>query len=482
VLRIAPILALALLCACATNPVTGRPQVVLMSEAQEIALGRKSDPQIAASMGLVDDEALQRYVEEIGLRLAKRSERPALPWQFRVVDDPVVNAFALPGGFIYVTRGILAHMSSEAELAGVLGHEIGHVTARHSVSQYTKQMGAQLVLLPTAILLPAELQGLSTGLLGGGFQLLFLKYGRDDERQSDELGLRYMTGAGYEPNEMVTVFQTLARQGQSQGAGGGGAVPEWLSSHPNPVNREQLIRRQMARLPVRPTPGKVGREAFMQRVDGLVYGQDPREGFFSANNVFHHPALEFRIAFPQDWKTLNQRHVVAAVSPEQDAVIQLALAEGDSAEQAAQAFLAGEGLQSSRLQRVRVDDLDAVTADFAVAGQSPLRGIATFVQYGEHVYGLLGYAPQQKFEARRTALRDALMSFGRETDRRVLEVQPWRLQVVTPRRQMSQASFAKAYPGPVSADALALINQRDTGELYPAGRPAKRVVGKKLPE
>jgi predicted Zn-dependent protease len=126
-------LTLTLLCGCATNPVTGRPQLVLMSEAQEIALGRESDPQISAGMGLYEDEALQRYVEGVAMPMARASERPGLPWQFRVVDDPAVNAFALPGGFIYVTRGILAHMASEAELAGVLGHEIGHVTARHSV-------------------------------------------------------------------------------------------------------------------------------------------------------------------------------------------------------------------------------------------------------------------------------------------------------------------------------------------------------------
>ena len=472
------LLALALTSACATNPVTGRPQFVLMSEDQEIALGRKSDPQITASMGLYDDEALQRYVEGVGLPMARASERPGLPWQFRVVDDPVVNAFALPGGFIYVTRGILASMASEAELAGVLGHEIGHVTARHSVSQYTKQMGAQLVLLPTAVLLPAELQGLGGALLGTGFQLLFLKYGRDDERQSDELGLGYMARAGYEPTEMVSVFQTLGRQSQ---ASDGGAVPEWLSTHPNPANRAQLIRQQIARLPARPGAGKVGREAFVQHIDGLVYGEDPREGFFSDANVFHHPGLEFRVAFPKGWKTLNQRAVVAAVSPEQDAVIQLALAKGESAEQAASAFLAGEGIQSTPVERGRIGGLEAATAEFAVAGQSPLRGSAAFVEYGGHVYGLLGYSPQAKYGERQATLRAALQSFGRETDRQVLEVQPWRLQIVTPNQTLSQAAFAKAYPGPVSADELARINQLDQGESYPVGKPAKRVVGKSLP-
>jgi predicted Zn-dependent protease len=468
---------LALLCACATNPVTGRPQFVLMSEAQEITLGRQSDPQITAGMGVYGDEALQRYVEGVAMPMARASERPALPWQFRVMDDPIVNAFALPGGFIYVTRGILAHMSSEAELAGVLGHEIGHVTARHSVSQYTKQMGAQLVLLPTAVLLPAELQGIG-GLLGGGFQLLFLKYGRDDERQSDELGLGYMARAGHDPGQMVTVFETLGRATRSED---GGRVPEWLATHPSPANRGQLIRRQIARLPASQQAGRVGREAFLARIDGLVYGEDPREGFFGDANVFHHPAFEFRIAFPQGWKTLNQRAVVAAVSPEQDAAIQLALAKGKDAREAASTFLAGEGIQSTPLETGRINGLEAASAEFAVASQTPLRGSAVFVEHGGRVYGLLGYAPESKYAARQAALRAALTSFARETDRRVLEVQPWRIQIVTPARSLGQAEFARTYPGPVAADELARVNQLDAGERYPAGRPAKRVVGKALP-
>lgn len=471
-------LGLALLCACATNPVTGRPELVFMSEAQEIALGRQAAPEIAAGMGIYEDDALQRYVEGIGLRMAQESERPGLPWQFRVVDDPTVNAFAVPGGFIYVTRGILAHMSSEAELASVLGHEIGHVTARHSVSQYTKQMGAQLVLLPT-VFLPAELQGFSGALLGSGFQLLFLRYSRADERQSDELGLAYMSRAGYDPNEMVDMFRTL---GRSSDASGGGRVPEWLATHPNPENREEMIQQRIALLPVDARSGTVGRAAFMQRLDGLAYGEDPRQGFFSEANVFHHPELAFRVEFPSDWKTVNQRQRVAALSPEQDAVIQLSLAEGDDPEEVARLFVASDGVSGAAPQRTSVNGLVAANAEFtASADGTPIRGLATFVKHGDHVFGLLGYAPQSKFGARLTALRGALASFARETDPAVLGAQPWRIEVVSPERRMSQTAFAHAYPGPASADELALLNQLDAGEFYPAGAPAKRIVGQALP-
>src|SRR6059058_5783318 len=186
---------------CAVNPATGSRQLMLISESQEIAMGRDYDKQVAASIGLYPDSGLQRYMQQFGARLAGSSERPNLPWSFRVVDDPVVNAFALPGGYIYVTRGILAHLNSEAELAGVVGHEIGHVTARHSASQMSKQQLAQLGLAVGAIASP-EL-GRYAGLASQALGVLFLKYSRDNESQADDLGLRYLRRAAYDPREIA---------------------------------------------------------------------------------------------------------------------------------------------------------------------------------------------------------------------------------------------------------------------------------------
>ncbi|HEX8907544.1 MAG TPA: M48 family metalloprotease, partial [Longimicrobiaceae bacterium] len=183
--------ALALLAAgsCARNPVTGHRELALISEAQEIQMGQQGAQEVAQTLGLLPDQALQDYVQRIGAALAAKSERPNLQWTFRAVDDPSPNAFALPGGYIFVTRGILNLMDSEAELAGVLGHEIGHVTARHTVQQLSRQQLAQLGLGIGSILSPTVAQ--LGNALGSGLQLLFLKYGRDDERQADELGFRY---------------------------------------------------------------------------------------------------------------------------------------------------------------------------------------------------------------------------------------------------------------------------------------------------
>src|SRR5205809_5248844 len=188
---------------CAVNPATGSRQLMLVSESQEIALGRDYDQQVAASVGIYPDSELQRYIQQFGARLAATSERPNLPWSFRVVDDPVVNAFTLPGGFIYVTRGILAHLNSEAELAGVVGHEIGHVTARHSASQMSKQQLAQIGLVVGTIASPEFAR--YAGVASAGLGVLFLKFSRDDESQADHLGLRYMRRAAYDPREMPHV-------------------------------------------------------------------------------------------------------------------------------------------------------------------------------------------------------------------------------------------------------------------------------------
>ena len=226
---------------CATNPVTGKSQLALISEQQEIELGRQSHQEVLATMGAYDDPDLQAYVDRIGQRLAKASERPNLPWTFTVIDDPAVNAFALPGGFIYLTRGILGSMSSEAEMVSVLGHEIGHVTARHAVERLSKAQLANLGLVAGMILSP-ELREYGD-LAQTGLGVLFLKFSRDDERQADDLGFRYMNVAGYDPHEMVEMFRILDRV---SAASGGGRLPDWLATHPNPGDRIDRLQQGIA--------------------------------------------------------------------------------------------------------------------------------------------------------------------------------------------------------------------------------------------
>ena len=476
-MRLATLLLLAALApGCAVNPATGSRQLMLIGESQEIAMGRDYDRDVAASIGLYPDTALQRWMQEFGTRLAATSERPNLPWTFRVVDDPVVNAFALPGGYIYVTRGILAHLNSEAELAGVVGHEIGHVTARHSVSQMSKQQLAQVGLAIGAVASP-DFERFA-GLASAGLGVLFLKYSRDAERQADDLGLRYMRRGNYDPREMPHVFEMLGRVSQAQG---GGRVPQWLATHPDPENRRGRIEQEIAALPPTPSGAAVNRDAYLQRLDGLVFGSNPREGYFTGTQFFH-PELRFRMTFPEGWTTNNGKQAVAAVSPEKDAVVELAPAKEGSAEAAARAFLSQPGMTGGYPARTSVGGLPAVTAAFAAATDNgTLRGTVVCVEYRATVYRLAAYAVEARWPAAQPLAERALQSFAPLTDPVALNVQPQRLDIVRLTQRATIEALARTRPSPVPVATLALINQVDSEAPLEAGRLVKWIVGQPLP-
>lgn len=467
----------ALAAACATNPATGERQLSLIGEGQEIEMGRQTAAQVESTMGLYGDPDLQGYMEEIGLEIARASERPDLPWSFEVADEPVINAFAAPGGFIFFTRGILAHFNSEAELAAVLGHEIGHVTARHSVERLSKQQLAQVGLGVGAVL-SDEIAAVGD-VLGAGLGVLFLKFSRDDERQSDRLGFRYMSEQGYDPREMADVFQMFRRMSES---GDGGGVPGWLSTHPTPADRIEEIRAMVDSVPSGRLEGtRVGRGAYLERIEGLVYGPDPRNGYFQGNR-FVHPELEFRLQFPDDWQRVNMARMVAAVSPEEDAQVQLMLADADTPREAAQSFLASDGVEGGGTDRTEINGFRAEVVEFRAEGeQGVLRGLAAFLQDGSRVYRLLGLTPEDRYRARSSTFRQFVGSYDRLTDREVLDAEPMRVELVTPDRETTLAELAERRGGPLSVERLALLNALEADEAIPAGRTIKWVTGE-LPE
>ena len=464
-------LVLLVMAACAVNPATGRREISLVSEAREIEMGREADPEIQASLGIVEDPELRVYVADLGARLAATSERPSLPWSFKVVDDPMVNAFALPGGFIYLTRGILARFDSEAELAGVLGHEIGHVTARHSVSQMSRQQLQQIGLGVGMIL--SENVRRARDALGAGLQLLSLRYSRGDETESDELGLRYMARAGYDGSALLGVFRMLADvSGNSEGR-----VPEWQLTHPHPENREEHIGALLA-APGQVTGGTVGREEYLDRIDGLVYGENPREGFFREGTVLH-PDLGFPITFPTGWRGINERTVVAALAPREDGVVTLSI-EPAGAEPlgALRSFLAQEGVSAGRVREETTDGVVRARATFgATTPDGEVLGEVAFATLGGSLYRVTGYASTGRWDAHADAVSRALTSLRPLTDPAALAVQPQRLEIVTLPEAMSIRDFAARYPGPVPVEELARLNRRGPDEIVPAGLRLKRIVG-----
>src|SRR5690349_11972491 len=458
----------ALAAGCAVNPATGSRQLMLVSESQEIAMGRDYDKEVVATIGLYADSGVQRWIQQFGARLAATSERPSLPWTFRVVDDPVVNAFALPGGFIYVTRGILAHLNSEAELAGVVGHEIGHVTARHSASQMSKQQLAQIGLAVGSIASPEF--GRYADVASAGLGVLFLKFSRDDESQADHLGLRYMRRAAYDPREMPHVFEMLTRVSQAQA---GGRVPEWLATHPDPENRRGRIEEEIAALPRDSFGAMVNRDSYLQRLDGLVFGANPREGYFKGT-VFFHPELRFRIAFSDGWKTSNEKQAVGALSPGQDAMVELALATEATADAALRAFLGQQGFTGGSPTRASIGGLPAVSAGFAAATDNgTLRGIVVCVEHRNAVYRLVGYAVEARWPGYEPTVERALQTFQPLVDSAALAVQPQRLEILKLDRPTTIAELARLRPSPVPPATLALVNQVEPATPLEAGRLVK---------
>lgn len=458
---------------CARNPATGELQLALLSEEEEIALGRQSDEQIVAQMGLYPDEDLQRYVNRLGQDLAASSERPDLPWTFRVLDDPTANAFALPGGFVYITRGLLAHMGNEAELAAVLGHEIGHVTARHSVEQLSEQQLTALGLGVGQAILPDRYSGLA-GLAQTGLGLLFLKFSRDDEREADALGVRYMVRDDYDPRQMVSLFQTLKRVSQAEG---GGAIPAWASTHPTPADRIDRLADRTQRIAREMPDPIIARASYLREIDGLSYGENPRNGFFEGQ-TFHHPGLEFSIDLPKNWATINIAQAMGAVSPEQDALIQLTLATQKSAQAAAQAFFDTPGIRPGDRWREGGMAMPMVARTFRAAGEqgTQIAGIAAFIEHHGQVLQILALSSAGAWRARAPALQSSLASFRRLTDPALLARNPERIEITQVERPMTLAEFDRRYPSSVELDTLARLNQTQPTERIDAGQALKRVV------
>jgi len=438
-------------------------------------MGREADGPITESLGLYESEALQATVRNLGNEMASRSERPTLPWSFKLVDDPMVNAFALPGGCIFITRGIMAALNSEAELAGVIGHEIGHVTARHSASRMSSQQLQQIGLGVGSIL--SESVASAADVLSAGLGLLNMRYSRGDESQSDELGVRYMTRAGYDPNAPVGVFQTLALAG-----GGGGGVPDWASTHPNPVNREEDIREFIAASGQDYSQYITRGDEYLRSLDGMTFGQDPREGFFEEETFFH-PDMAFALDFPRGWTTLNQKSQVAGVASDESALVVLTVEAGETdAERARAAFLRQDDIRGTNSRRTSINGLSGWEASFNADSEGGgLRGAALFVEHGGAVFRLLGYAAASQWRSHQSGVLASIRSFRPVSDPDVLGVEPARIEIVRLPSRMTLRQFIDRYPSTVSDEQIAMINRRTLDASISGGSLLKRVAGGRLP-
>jgi predicted Zn-dependent protease len=467
-LRGSVLFAAILLCSdCAKNPVTGNRQLVLMSESQEVEMGKSADPQIIAQYGLYPDSSLQQFIREKGKQMAAISHRSNIEYNFRVVDSDILNAFAVPGGYVYFTRGIMAHFNNEAEFAGVLGHEIGHIAARHSVAQQRNALLGQLGIIAGVIIAPDLAQFAETASQGVG--LLLLKFGRDAERESDRLGVEYSSKIGYDAQEMAGFFHTLERKSQESGSA---ELPGFLSTHPNPGDRNKTVSKlaEEWKKKLNLKNAQVNRNNYLKRIEGIIYGEDPRQGFVE-NNSFYHPELKFQFPIPQDWSYINSPQSFQMAPKDGKAVMILSLAKGNNLQEAANAILQQYSLQAIQSQQVSVNGLNAIAmvAD-QKQEQGTLRTLSYVIQYNNLLYHLIGVSGSTDFPAYQNFFTNTMQNFRQLTDAAKLNKKPERVRIKTINQNTTFKQAMQGLKVPEKRmEELAVLNGMNLNDKIEAG-------------
>lgn len=468
---ICALLLLSLVSSCAVNPVTGKQEVSLISEQGEIEMGASSDKEIRAQFGVYNDSGLTEYVRKVGQTLAPYTHRPHLTYYFAILDTPVVNAFALPGGYVYVTRGMLALMNSEAELAVVLGHELGHVNARHSVRQMSQIMLAQVGLAVGSAL--SETFSRLAGVAGVGLQLLFLKFSRDDERQADQLGIEYARSSQYNPASMIDFFGSLQALGDLSG---GQTLPGFLSTHPLTSER---IKNTQAMILANDNLLRYDQVPYFQKIDNMVYGNDPRQGFVE-DNTFYHPQLRFSFSFPKGWKVQNNPTNVTLVSEDSNAGVVL-LAEQSQEEikdfaKKKAASIEGHTLLDEKSMTINgyasyYQDLDIPQQD-----KENLRMVLFCIKKDQYVFSFASICTASQISQYETTFDDIMSSFRELTDRSYLNRKPRRVMLVkADGKQSLQSIFTRNGLNEDEWSMLAIMNGLKLDERPPSGRTIKIV-------
>lgn len=467
------LLMLPLLHGCSVNPVTGQADFVLMSESEEVALGYKENPTILKQYGKYSNEALQAYVNEVGQRLAHKSHRSELKYHFTVLDSTEVNAFALPGGYVYITRGLLAYLNSEAELAAVLGHEIGHVTARHSVRQLSAAKAKDLGYTITSIFVP-ELQNegvrqlfdvLGTALIRG--------YGREHELEADRLGAEYLARTGYDPQAMIGVIRVLKNQElfERQLAKEQQREPRVyhgvFATHPDNDERLKQVVQAAGKLKDRPVSRHVSREAFLQRQRGLVYGPGASQGIVHGNR-FYHRDLEIALSFPAGWDVNNQSDRLLGVAPKESAIVQMTMEQAEKGQSAAE-WLQQKVPGLNQAERISSQDVSGLTGKTSIRtafGQRQARIAA--LDHAGHRYLFIGVTQEEgKLPAYDRVMMESIRSLHtlRASERILAEPQHIELHRLLQGETLESLARRSAL-GSHAEEQLRLLN-----DYYPRGEP-----------
>jgi len=456
-------LILSLLAGCAQNPVTGSNDFVMMSENQEIAVGRQNDAQVKKQYKVYGSKPLQDYVNSVGQRIARQSHRPNLQYHFTVLDTAEINAFALPGGYVYITRGILPYLNSEAELAAVLGHEIGHVTARHGVRQQSAAQAANIGLTIASIFVP-QINTVGAGnlanIVGGA---LLSGYGREHELEADKLGAEYLARTDYDPQAIITVIGVLKNQELQDAklARQEGREPRryhgLFATHPdNDTRLKQAVGEADKNASMH--AHFEGRREFLAATEGLVFNDNSEQGVVR-HNAFYHGELGIAVQFPKNWQVHNLPTALLAVSPQGEVQLQMKLDESPGGTPDGYARnLAGNG---AKITMLSANGLPAALFDLP-----DMAGGVIFYNKQAFILQAKGKT-RENMASHRDEIAGTVRSFHAITSQERLLVKPLTLHVITARTGDTFADLAQGSPLGESAESyLRLINAS-----YPSGEP-----------
>jgi predicted Zn-dependent protease len=463
---------------CAVNPVTQQRELSTMSPEREAELGAKASKMVEEQIGLVKDPELARYVDALGQRLASRSPRQDTPYHFAVVDMEVPNAFALPGGWVYVSRGLLVLTNSEAELANVIGHEIGHVAARHASSREAHSIGAGLLSMVGAMVSTATL-GAASG-IGQLFHVAgqgaIASYSRGQERQADAIGQDLAAATGWEPSALSRFLETL--EDESQREGESTQLASFFSSHPLTSERIAATSRYAKQLSVTPEPPIArDRAAFLAKLDGLLVGPDPAHGVFHERR-FLHPPLAFAVDFPAGWETHNSEQTVAALAPDEDALIALQLQEeGQDPKAAALRFSEGRQVALREGRSLTIGGRPAYHAVAVAQTRDGALGLdLCWIAHRDLIFRFTGMAPADRFGRHEPTLAAVARSFSKLGDAERAGIHEMRLEIVRARGGESLAGLSRRVHNVMPLEQTAIVNGLAPSAVLAAGEPVKVAV------
>lgn len=467
----------AVLSGCQVAPGTGQDEFNLLSPAEEARMGRDNHPQIMAQFGgAVDDPALSAYVAGIGQTLVRVTETPAADFRFTVLDSDIVNAMALPGGYIYVTRGLLALCGNEAELAGVVGHEIGHVLGRHSAQRYSRAMAANVL---GAVLGIAVGQSALTDVAQLGAGAWLQSYSRENEMEADHLGLRYLSRGGWTPQAMVTMLNRLRDHGQLEMRMAGRDPSEidqthFMATHPRTIDRVQAA---IAAVAGTAPAGSLGTDPYLDRIDGMIYGDNPAEGVVRGSS-FIHPGEGFRFDVPAGFRLTNGAKAVVGTDGRGAAIV---FDGGRASGGDMLTYIGRVWMPRARLtngEHLTINGLAAATASTrgrTSRGAVDIRLVAIRFD-AERVFRFTFITPPARTGQLGEALRRTTYSFRPLSAAERAEVKPLRVRIHTVRAGDSVASLAASQDVPDwREERFAVLNGLAPGETLAAGRRVKLI-------